>query len=136
MLANGSCLCGGVKYEISDGLGDITHCHCPTCRKAHGAAFSSVAAVDIENFKFTSGKDLLKSYESSPGKTRHFCSNCGSQIYAHRAAQNHYILRLGTLDDAPLMKTKEHIWISQKAAWYDVHASSVLPQYDEWSDDT
>ena len=39
----GSCLCGSVEYEIS---GDIVHCHCETCRKAHGAAFSSVASVN------------------------------------------------------------------------------------------
>jgi len=84
MPANGSCLCGNVKYEIRGDLGDIIHCHCTTCRKAHASAFSSVAPVDVDDFKVTSGSELLKFYESSPGKKRYFCSNCGSQIYAHR----------------------------------------------------
>lgn len=47
---HGSCLCGQVPYAISGGLGDIVHCHCQTCRKAHGAAFSNVASVPVEYF--------------------------------------------------------------------------------------
>ncbi|WP_438269777.1 GFA family protein [Neptunomonas phycophila] len=38
-MITGSCLCGKVSYEISGEVGDIVHCHCVTCRKAHGAAF-------------------------------------------------------------------------------------------------
>lgn len=135
MSASGSCLCGGIKYEISGELGDITHCHCTTCRKAHGAAFSSVAAIESTFIKFTSGQELLKSYQSSPGKHRYFCSNCGSQIYAQRENQSHYILRLGTLDKVPEINAIDHIWVSQKAAWYDIQKDALLPQYKEWPDD-
>ncbi|WP_438269521.1 GFA family protein [Neptunomonas phycophila] len=39
LMITGSCLCGNVSYEISGEVGDIVHCHCVTCRKAHGAAF-------------------------------------------------------------------------------------------------
>ncbi|MFM6321972.1 MAG: GFA family protein [Microcystis sp.] len=96
-MIRGSCLCGNVSYQIDGQLGTITHCHCTKCRKAHGAAFSTVANVQINKFQFTSGTELLKSFESSPGKRRYFCVQCGSQIYAHREGQKHYILRLGTL---------------------------------------
>lgn len=46
----GSCLCTKVRYNISGDLEDIVHCHCETCRKAHGTAFSSVAAVKDDDF--------------------------------------------------------------------------------------
>ena len=78
-MISGSCLCGKVKYEIAGKVGDIVHCHCQTCRKAHSAAFSSVAAVNDHDFHLT-GQTHLNSYESSPGKKRYFCSQCGSQI--------------------------------------------------------
>lgn len=132
MLSKGSCLCGEVKYEIEGKMGDITHCHCTTCRKAHASAFSSVSAVNKENIKFISGEGLLKGFESSPGKMRYFCENCGSQIYAQRANQNHIILRLGTLDSSPELKSANHIWVSLKAPWYDIKEACDLPKYEEW----
>lgn len=41
----GSCLCGAVNYQICQDIGDITHCYCIKCRKAHGAAFVQVVVV-------------------------------------------------------------------------------------------
>ena len=126
---DGSCLCGKVKYEISGSVGDIVHCHCSTCRKAHGAAFSSVVAVQDSEFKLF-GREQLSSYESSPGKNRHFCSNCGTQVYAKRAGAEHITLRLGSLDDDPNSREKNHIWVSQKASWYSINNN--LPECQEF----
>jgi hypothetical protein len=128
-MITGSCLCGSVKYEISGKVGDIIHCHCQTCRKAHGSAFSSVASVQDKDFKL-SGSEHLKSYESSNGKHRYFCSNCGTQIYAKRENTAHVILRLGSLDSDIDSVEKEHIWVSQKASWYSLE--SKLPQCQEF----
>ena len=120
----GSCLCSEISYEISQNVGDITHCHCIKCRKAHGAAFSSVAKIDDKSFSIT-GKEKLNHYQSSPGKTRCFCSNCGSQIYAKRDNTDFIILRLGTLNDESMIGSKyqeaKHIWLAEKACWYELH---------------
>lgn len=128
-MNSGSCLCGKIEYEIPGQIGDTIHCHCKTCRKAHGSAFSSVAAVKDIDFRL-SGKDLLNSYESSPGKLRYFCSCCGSQIYAKRKGTEHIILRLGTLDTDPKSEEISHIWVSQKASWYSI--TNDLPEYSEF----
>ncbi|MGH1441427.1 MAG: GFA family protein [Cellvibrionaceae bacterium] len=125
----GSCLCGSIKYEITEALGDIVHCHCKTCRKAHGAAFSSVASVKDSDFTL-SGREYLNVYESSPGKMRYFCSSCGTQIYAKREGTEHLILRLGSLDSDPESTERKHIWVSQKASWYKVN--SDLPECQEY----
>ncbi len=134
-MIKGSCMCGKVTYVIHGKMGEIIHCHCTTCRKAHGSAFSSVAAVQIDNFKFISGKNLMKCYQSSADKVRCFCSNCGSHIYAHRKNQKHYIVRLGTLDDDPIVRPTHHIWVSQKASWYAIEKDYKLPQFKKWPDD-
>ncbi len=125
----GSCLCGQVNYRVTGKMSDIVHCHCITCRKAHGSAFSSVAAVNDRDFSVTSAEPL-SSYESSPGKTRYFCANCGTQIYAKREEKNHLILRLGSLDTDIVAKEKHHIWVSQKAQWYSIN--SHLPECSEF----
>src|SRR5690606_1726891 len=128
-MISGSCLFGKVKYEISGEVGDIVHCHCVTCRKAHGAAFSSVAAVQDRDFKL-SGQEILNVYESSPGKMRHFCSICGTHVYAKRVGTEHIILRLGSLDSDPQSREKNHIWVSQKASWYSI--KNNLPECQEF----
>ena len=44
-MLTGSCLCGSVAYEVAAEPGPIVHCHCATCRKTHGSAFSTVTNV-------------------------------------------------------------------------------------------
>jgi hypothetical protein len=34
MRVRGSCLCGGIRYEVDGPLGMVVHCHCSMCRKA------------------------------------------------------------------------------------------------------
>jgi hypothetical protein len=118
-MLTGSCLCGAVAYQVDAPLERIVHCHCRTCRKTHGTAFSSVTAVPREKFRWTRGEDVLSAYESSPGKLRRFCSRCGSHIMAERVAQPVVMLRLGCLDTAVDERPQMHIWRSNAASWYD-----------------
>ena len=118
-MLNGSCLCGTVAYEADAPLSRIVHCHCQTCRKTHGTAFSSVTAVPRDKFKWLRGADLLSAIESSPGKFRRFCSKCGSHIMAERTAQPVVLLRLGCLDTPAKDVPQVHIWRSEGAPWYD-----------------
>ena len=101
----------------------IVHCHCQTCRKTHGTAFSSVTAVPREKFRWTRGADQLGAIESSPGKFRRFCTRCGSHLMAERPAQPVVLLRLGCLDTAVTTdRPQVHIWRSDAASWYDPKA--------------
>jgi len=127
-MISGSCLCGKVTYSVSGRVSDIVHCHCIKCRKAHGSAFSSVASVPAAHFKLM-GESNPKYYESSPGKYRFFCSECGTQIYAKRTDTNFVVLRLGSLDTDFPGKERAHTWVSEGASWYD--PNKELPQYDE-----
>lgn len=102
-MLRGSCLCGGVRYEISGPLSYPLNCHCSMCRKAHGAAFRSRARVKAEDFRWTQGAELVTYYESSPGNHRGFCRVCGSPLLS-RFDQDprYYGLPLGALDDDPV----------------------------------
>ena len=77
-ILKGSCLCGGITYEIRAPLTEVINCHCPMCRKAHGAAFRTRTPVKAADFIFLSGEDLLTFYECSPGERRSFCKVCGA----------------------------------------------------------
>lgn len=62
----GSCLCGGVEYEVSMLDMPIIFCHCKTCQKAHAAPFAPSAGVLRKNFRWFRGEDKISSFESSP----------------------------------------------------------------------
>src|SRR4051812_39246918 len=97
-MLTGSCLCGSVAYEVNATPGPIVHCHCATCRKTHGSAFSTLTNVPRDRFRWSKGESLLRGFESSPGKTRYFCTQCGSHIVAERSGTGTMLLRLGCLD--------------------------------------
>lgn len=127
----GSCLCGAIAYEIDAPAERIVHCHCQTCRKAQSAAFSSNTFIPREHFRWIHGQELLSFYESSPGKSRYFCSVCGSHLVAMRENQPHVIVRVATLDEDPNVSEFAHIWTSHDLPWLDYRAE--LPSYPEFA---
>jgi hypothetical protein len=126
-MLTGSCLCGSVAYEVDAEPGAIVHCHCATCRKTHGSAFSTVTNVPRNRFRWIRGENLLQGFESSPGKTRYFCRQCGSHIVAERAGTGAILLRMGCLDTPITARPKVHIWRSDGASWFD--PGDQLPQW-------
>lgn len=127
-MVRGSCLCGIVKYIITGPLDGALFCHCSMCRKAHGAAFRSRAAVKAEHFQWTQGEDAVTWYESSSGNFRGFCRHCGSPLLSRfDHDRSVYGLPLGALDDDPRVKPGMHVFVGSKAPWYDI--TDGLPQY-------
>jgi hypothetical protein len=130
-MLTGSCLCGSVAYEVDAAPGPIVHCHCVTCRKTHGSAFSTVSSVPRDRFRWTKGESLLRAFESSPGKNRYFCTQCGSHIVAGRDGAGTILLRMGCLDTDIAERPVVHIWRSDAASWYD--PKELLPEWPEGS---
>ena len=129
-MITGSCHCQGVNYEIAAEIRGFQHCHCHTCRNIHGTVYGSGAVTSRDGFRIVSGNDKISEYESSPGKKRCFCSNCGSHIYAYMAAKpDIVVLGMGTLDEDPKVRPIRHIWMSHRAPWYEV--LDDLPTHDE-----
>jgi hypothetical protein len=129
-MLRGSCLCGGIRYEISGKLYDARNCHCSMCRKAQGAAFRSRASVRSADFRLISGEHLLTFYTSSPGNHRGFCRVCGSPIVSRFDAYPSVLgLPLGALDDDPGVRPQMHVHVASKAPWFTI--SDDLPQFAE-----
>jgi hypothetical protein len=140
MSLSASCLCGGVKFEINGPLLGPSNCHCSMCRKQHGAAFRSRARVQASDLKWVQGEDLVTFYESSPGTYRGFCRVCGSPIVnkfdersssAKRdpAATSRLGIALATLDDDPGVRPDHHIFVANKAPWFEI--TDGMPQFPE-----
>ena len=128
----GSCLCQGIHYELTAELGDFGYCHCTSCRKASGSAHAANAPIDRPNFRILRGQQLIREFESSPGKFRAFCSNCGSPLYVYLAATPTVLrIRLGSLDTPFLKQPQAHTWVSDKAPWEPI--GDNIPQFPKWA---
>lgn len=128
MAVEGSCLCGGVRYEVDELASPIGFCHCLTCQKAHSSACVPTARIEPAHFRWLQGHELLKGFESSPGKIRQFCIQCGSHILAIKDGQDQWILRVATLDGDPDERPAVHIWTSHDVPWL---STANLPTFPE-----
>jgi len=128
----GSCLCGRIRYRIDQQLSDFGYCHCRSCRKASGSAHAANAGLDRSNFDLADPDSVLREYESSPGKIRSFCSNCGSPLFTYLSKSADVMrIRLGSLDSSFSKRAKAHTFVSDKADWEEI--GDGLPQFDEWA---
>ena len=129
-MLRGSCLCQGVAFEVDGTVIDLLYCHCAMCRKAHGSAFRARGKVKASQFHWTSGEDLVRYFESSPGTHRGFCSVCGSNLLSKFAQRPGVLgLALGVLDDDPGNRPICHVFVGSKAPWHEITDS--LPQFEE-----
>lgn len=130
-MYHGSCLCGKIKFTLSDKISDIVYCHCSQCRKAQGSAFATNANVKEKSFNFVSGEENLSAYNYSAEQTKYFCKTCGSPIMSTNTANPNTVrIRLGTIESDIAERPEAHIFISSKANWENI--SDNLPQYDEY----
>ena len=127
MALKGRCLCESVRYEVVGELPPLVNCHCQFCRRAHGAAFVTVAWVPRSAFRFISGEELFHSYEAKGG-FRGFCSCCGTRLFNGLTSGDGFItLIISTLDEDLPTTPVMHINVESKAQWYSI--DDDLPQY-------
>ena len=129
-MYQGGCLCGAVRYRIEGELAPIQICHCSQCRKAQGTPFVTNIPVPEARFSLLSGAEQLKAFESSPGKQRVFCGNCGSPVYS-RTDKLPGVLRIraGLLEGELATRPANHAYVASKANWWDI--DDALPQFPQ-----
>jgi hypothetical protein len=126
----GACLCQGIRFTIAGELPPIQVCHCAQCRQAQGGPFAANIPVETSALKISSGMELLRRYESSPGKVRAFCSVCGSPIFSERASLPGVVrIRAGLLAEPVHAQLGFHAYTASKASWWPL--DDGLPRHPE-----
>lgn len=128
---DGGCLCGGVRFTLEGELQPIQLCYCLQCRKAQGGPMASNIPVTTTAFKLLSGAELLRQFESSPGKQRVFCGRCGSPVYSRRASLPEVLrIRAGLLDQPLPVRPSQHAYVNDSANWWTI-ADDDLPRFPQ-----
>jgi hypothetical protein len=125
----GSCLCGGVRFEIIRPFRRASHCHCSRCRKHSGTFGLTQGRVPREGFRLLEGDGLIRVYRPGDGMAKAFCSVCGSSLFGGTWPDGPEVsIRFGTLDGDPGLRPQYHSHTASAAKW-DSIPDDGLPRY-------
>lgn len=116
----GGCLCGGVRFEVSEPLVSAGYCHCRRCQRRSGAAASPQARVAPGSLHLLQGEELLRGWQPDDGYAKVFCSHCGSQLWSESPDGATRAVRLGAFDGDPGIRPADRQWLSSAAPWEPV----------------
>ncbi|NLD88483.1 MAG: GFA family protein [Clostridiales bacterium] len=88
---HGHCVCGAVEIVIKEYGNFVYTCHCDTCRRMNSGPVMSVDPGPGENVIFVRGEEKITIYHDEEVE-RGFCSVCGSTLFWHNPADDHYCL--------------------------------------------
>ena len=125
----GSCLCGGVRFEIDGPRCDL-HCHCGQCQKAQWP-FRTRARVAAADFRFLAGEEFVSflrvdAWHASrllQSVSRAVLVKFDERLRSEQTDPGAVALNgvaLATLDDDPGVRPDAHAFIIDKAPWFAV----------------
>lgn len=138
----GRCLCGAVQFALEPPTDFCAHCHCQSCRLAHGAAFVTWTSVPSDRFAFVSGEEQVSWYRSSSAILWGFCNICGSSMLYRADREGHpeapkldrmYVTAASLID--PIDKEpKAHVSYEEKLSWLNM--PDAIPKHRGKTDET
>ena len=127
----GGCMCGGVRFEVSEPLVSAGYCHCTRCQRRTGTAAAISGRVAPGSFRITKGAELLASFDPPDGFAKVFCSACGSALYGRSPDDPDVIsVRLGAVDGDPGIRPSYHQFVAYAAKWQEI-PDDGLPRFPE-----
>ena len=118
-IYHGQCLCGAVRFTIEPPSLFCAHCHCRSCRGAHGAAFVTWVGAADERFALSAGEDNLTWYESSEQSTRGFCTTCGTTLfYTSTLSPGEIHVALAAVEDTIDREPQAHVFHDHRVPWF------------------
>ncbi|MDV4154138.1 MULTISPECIES: GFA family protein [Rhizobium] len=121
-IRTGGCLCGAVRYEVWGEPYQSGLCHCKTCRKITGSAFSATANWHRRQFQMSG--------EISTFDKRSFCPVCGSRLFF--LFDGGVEVFLGTLDEAPYaISPMVEVWNIRREPWLGPVVGAALHEGNE-----
>ena len=120
----GGCLCGAVKFEVSNDFSQFHLCHCQQCQKITGSAHASNLFCKSSHITWLAGTDNTKRFDYPDRHfARVFCTECGTGLPYLVNKGKTLIVPAGSLelDEETVLNVapQDNIFWHERAAWYD-----------------
>lgn len=127
----GGCLCGGVRFEVTEPLISAGYCHCTRCQRRTGTAASAQARIEPGSMRIVAGEELLRAWDPGDGGfPKVFCSVCGSSLWSqHPEDASRRSVRLGAFDGDPGIRPSHRQYVAYAAPWEPI--LDDLPRFPE-----
>ena len=139
----GGCICGALRYRMSDRPLAVLMCHCRNCQQRTGSAYSLSMLTFRKDFNVVSGETLWRDLPGGSGALhrQHICSECFTRTHTEMLAHPDVInVRPGTLDNPAIAKPIAQLWTSLAHPWaiapdvrcYEEDPSDVEALVEAW----
>ena len=150
MKLQGSCHCGAVKFSVESHTPQpYMRCYCSICRKtAGGGGYAINIMGDTATFKVR-GEGNVAVYRARMKEAgakratksqarRHFCSKCGSALWAWDPRWKQWVYPFASAIDTPLPKPAEEveIMLDYAAPWVTVPEGPKHTHFREYPDES
>ena len=126
----GSCLCGGVRFEVTTEPSAVRYCHCTSCKKLSGGVGTANMRVPSESVRVVAGEELVRTYQPDEGSSKTFCSRCGSNLFGGGWPEAPEVsLRLSAIDTPFARKPEAHNYVRSVAAW-EILPDDGMPRHE------
>ncbi len=118
----GGCLCGKIRFVLTERPLTAGYCHCTRCQHRTGTASSVQARIDGNTLRILQGEDLLKGWRHPDGGAEKlFCRECGGHLFS-RYPQDHrqMSVRLGAFDGDPGVRPSWRAFVDYAVGWEPV----------------
>jgi hypothetical protein len=117
-ILSGKCLCGNITYSADTDIKMMANCHCSDCRAATGAAYGTLLFVAENSLEVRGKPKIFHHFADSGAKMeKHFCSDCGSQLFGKNSGRVGVVsIRAGGLDETGFVKPGVNVYLSSRIA--------------------
>jgi hypothetical protein len=128
----GGCLCGAVRFEVTEPPLAAGYCHCTRCQRRTGTAASPQARLASGSLRVTRGEDAIRAFvPDDGGAEKLFCGDCGAALWSRSQDDAQVIsVRLGAFDADPGVELSYRQFVGYAAPWEPL-PDDGLPRYSE-----
>jgi hypothetical protein len=125
----GGCLCGAVRFELTDAPTAAVYCHCTRCQRRTGTAAAPNFRVVPGSVRVTAGEVLVKAWHPpGGGAPKCFCTECGGALWSLAVSGDIGGVRRAALDEDPGTPFTHRQFTDFAASWEPI-PDDGLPRY-------
>lgn len=118
-VVTGGCLCGAVRFELTEPATGAGYCHCTRCQHRTGTGASAQARIDGRTFRVLRGADRIEAWRHPDGGfEKCFCRTCGAHLFSRNPDDPAQMaIRLGAFDGDPGVRPSYRAFVAYAAPW-------------------